>query len=147
MWTRRQRQMCIRDSQGDVDRGKKLFGEVGCLACHANADFEAGEIAKGELGWKDPRIPNAGPELNQMGSKVTQEWLYSWVKDPKHYWEGTLMPSLKLSEQEAMDIASYLMTKRNQAFEAASAPVANPKKRDEVVMSISRKRCCPKMPM
>ena len=38
------------------------------------------------------------------------EWLYRWLKDPKRYRPKTNMPNLRLTDQEARDIASYLMT-------------------------------------
>lgn len=120
-------------STGDVARGKQLTSEVGCLGCHAIEDMAANRPADSkELGHKDSRLPMFGPELNQMGSKVNQEWLVSWLIDPKHYWAGTAMPSMKLSETEALDIAAYLLDKRNLEFESLSVPEADEKVRDQV---------------
>lgn len=119
---------------GNVERGKDLVGKVGCVACHSIADFPRTNPENAtDPGWKDPRVPLPGPELNQLGSKVTKEWLQSWLINPKHYWEGTVMPSLKLSEQEVADIASYLIEKRNPEFDAMSVPEAKDSVRDEVV--------------
>lgn len=120
--------------EGDIARGKELTGSVGCLACHAIADFpRTNPTDPNVIGHKDPRVPMFGPELNQMGSKVTQEWLVSWLINPKHYWDNTAMPSMKLSEQEATDIAVYLLDKRNARFEQLEAPVAADGVRDMVV--------------
>jgi mono/diheme cytochrome c family protein len=41
--------------------------------------------------------------------KVSEEWLYDWVKNPKHFAPETQMPNLRLSDQEAADIVAYLM--------------------------------------
>ncbi|MBS1984138.1 MAG: c-type cytochrome [Bdellovibrionales bacterium] len=120
---------------GDVARGKEMVGSVGCLGCHAVADFPRNNPTDPNvLGYKDPRVPMFGPELNQMGSKVSREWLVSWLANPKHYWEGTAMPSLKLSEQEVSDIAAYLLSKRNEKFEQIQMPTPNEKIRDKVVL-------------
>lgn len=122
-------------SKGDIARGKTLVAEVGCLGCHAIDDVAVTRPTDSkELGYRDPRLPMFGPELNQMGSKVTDEWLRSWLKEPKHYWAGTSMPSMKLSDQEAADISAYLLSKRNEAFDALPVPVADDKVRDAVTL-------------
>lgn len=134
----------LASNSGDIEKGKKIVGSVGCLGCHASADFpRKNPEDPTAFGYRDPRIPNFGPELNQMGSKVSREWLVSWLSNPKHYWEGTSMPSLKLSPDEVSDIAAYLLSKRNEAFEKATAPVADDKVRDQVVMSFLEKTLPP----
>jgi len=121
---------------GNLERGKELVGKVGCVACHAVADFPRKNPEKpSDPGWVDPRVPLPGPELNQMGSKVTKEWLESWLKHPKHYWEGTVMPSLKLNDQEVADIAEYLLSKRNIAFEEAPVNETRESVRDQIVLT------------
>jgi cytochrome c2 len=50
-----------------------------------------------------------GPNLRGVATKVTREWLYSWVKDPTQYWPDTRMPDLRLSDQDAADIVAYMM--------------------------------------
>ena len=120
---------------GDVARGKTLVEQVGCLGCHAVNDVEVKRPTDPKaLGYKDPRIPMFGPELNQLGSKVSYEWLVSWLKQPQHYWEQTSMPSMKLSDQEAADIAVYLLEKKNPSFEALAVPTPKDEVRDEVVL-------------
>jgi cytochrome c2 len=110
---------------GDATRGKEIVGSVGCLGCHAVDDFPSDPITDvTAVGYTDPRIPMFGPELNQMGSKVDEEWLKAWLKNPKHYWEQTSMPSMKLSDQEVVDLSAYLLSKRNERFEFAPSPMA-----------------------
>jgi cbb3-type cytochrome oxidase cytochrome c subunit len=123
------------NAKGDVAHGKQVFGEVGCLGCHAHADFPRKNPQDPKaLGYRDPRLPNFGPELNQLGSKVSREWLVSWLREPKHYDEGTVMPSMKLTEQEAADVAEYLLEGRNIAFEAGKAPEADETLRDRMIL-------------
>jgi cbb3-type cytochrome oxidase cytochrome c subunit len=122
--------------QGDIERGKTLVGEVGCLACHAVNDFPRKNPSEpGTYGEMDARLPMAGPELNQMGSKVSSEWLQSWLINPKHYWDGTSMPRMKLSELEAKDITAYLISKRNLKFDSLEPPEAKDSVRDGVVVT------------
>ena len=80
-------------SAGDAENGKKQFETVGCQACH---QLEG----KGEA---------FGPDLSNIASKVNADWLVSWVGNPAHYNEKSKMPNLRLTEEQAMDIATYLM--------------------------------------
>ena len=119
---------------GNATRGNELVEQVGWLACHAVADMPVDRPTDpNELGYVDPRLPMVGPELNQMGSKVTEEWLVSWLKEPKHYWAGTSMPNMKLSDQEAFDISAYLLSMRNENFDAQLPPMPDDEVRDEVI--------------
>ncbi len=151
---------------GDAKAGRKLFTEVGCLACHANlSEFgeklvsehlveEEGRTQRfAEAFYEDmtytervmyllenvasdrdtyfkpeevegkPIFTRHAPELSAIGSKVSQDWLFSWLKQPTHYNPNTLMPSLRLTDQEAVDLSAYLMTLReNEEFEIREFP-------------------------
>ncbi len=78
---------------GDADKGKKLFESVGCLACHKLK-------GKGEV---------HGPDLSRIASKVGPDWLVSWISNPRHYNDQSLMPDLRLSVDQASHIAAYLL--------------------------------------
>ena len=78
---------------GNPEKGQKLFESIGCLACHeANG--------KGEV---------FGPDLTRIGEKVNSNWLVSWIHNPKHYNNRSLMPSLRVEVKDASDIAAYLL--------------------------------------
>ena len=130
--------------KGDSARGQHLVESVGCLGCHA-IQTKPRENPKDPraLGYVDPRVPNFGPELNQLGSKVSSEWLVSWLLNPQQYHPGTSMPSLKLSEQEAVDIASFLLELRNPAWEQATLPSVNDALRDSIVTGYLEKTMPP----
>jgi len=66
--------------------------------------------------YHTPILTRFAPELSGIGSKVSFEWLYSWLRDPTHYAPETKMPNLRLSEQEAADVAAYLMTLKYDGF-------------------------------
>ncbi len=117
---------------GDAVRGKKVMQDVGCIACHAGADFEGrGNFKFTANNDKNPLWANAavtghrvaegnmyGPELTKVGSKVSAAWLYDWVRNPQHYNPKTRMPSLRLSDQEAADITAFLMGRQDPGFTA-----------------------------
>jgi len=54
-----------RSDQAEVEKGKKLFQERGCLACHT--------IGKGKL---------TGPDLAGVTKRRDEEWLKKWLKSP-----------------------------------------------------------------
>src|SRR5438552_3229561 len=59
-----------------------------------------------------------GPELSGIGTKLTagrtvdeaRAWLFDWLKEPRHYSDYTLMPRLRLSDQQVLDISEYLLS-------------------------------------
>jgi mono/diheme cytochrome c family protein len=106
--------------KGDAEKGAALVKELGCAGCHT----VGGQAAN-----------NHGPELSGLGSKVKAEWLYSWIKNPKLYHPETRMPSLRLSDEEASHITSYLLSQRNQKFESLQLPLVKPEAVDELAAS------------
>lgn len=92
-------------AKGDAATGEDLVKKVGCLGCHGLDNIKVNEFA---------------PDLSAIGSKVSLAWLADWLKNPKHYWPETHMPSLRLTDQEAADIAAYLLSKKNARFDAMS---------------------------
>ncbi|MBI4575387.1 MAG: c-type cytochrome, partial [Planctomycetes bacterium] len=100
---------------GDPARGRTLVEEVGCLGCHR----------VGALGRDLARGHRFGPDLAQVGAKTSLGWLQDWLKDPTHYYPGTRMPSLRLDDQEAADVAAYLASLREVSDPAGfSTPLA-----------------------
>lgn len=59
--------------------------------------------------------PHFGPSLARVGEKIRYEWLVEWVKDPKRIQPHTRMPNLRLSDEEARAVATYLTTLRKEA--------------------------------
>jgi cbb3-type cytochrome oxidase cytochrome c subunit len=98
---------------GDAERGRMFFGGDsggrGCLACHNIDEFKRADVGE----------QRQGPDLSAIGSKVTADWLYTWVRDPKRLFPDTNMPNLRLTDQEGADVVAYLMAKKNALFEAA----------------------------
>ncbi len=119
----------------DVDRGKRLFSERGCLACHSHKDFPASSA-------------DFGPELSRVYEKARRDednpdfstWLYTWVKDPERYHERTRMPNLYLDVYQeggqevdpAADISAWLLS----AGGPGDFPMADIKLNDEALESL-----------
>ena len=101
-----------RPPRGNEERGQRVIESVGCLACHIT-----GNETRTEAG---PRRTFGQPFQN-IGSKTTVEWLFDWVRDPSHYSPDTYMPDLRLTEQEAADAATYLVSLTGADGEDAKA--------------------------
>ena len=105
----------LAEIRGDVKIGRDLFSKRGCLACHSHAATnEEGD------GW--PALPSEadfGPNLTQLKEKLVGKdgktdkaklWLTNWVKNPtNHSPRGTCMPVTHLTDQEAADVAAWLL--------------------------------------
>ena len=100
--------------QGDADRGREVMTLSSCFACHNTAPYE-------EAGANPPVLSNRvtgnghgigknemGPDLRGVATKVSREWIYHWLVDPKSYWADTRMPDPRISEQDALDVATYI---------------------------------------
>jgi nitrite reductase (NO-forming) len=55
-----------RGDQAEAEKGKKVFQERGCAACHT--------IGKGKL---------TGPDLAGVTERRNEEWLKKWLKSPE----------------------------------------------------------------
>lgn len=109
--------------KGDPKEGERLFKETGCLGCHSID----------QLGVNDH-----GPNLSGMGTKTSAAWIYTWLKNPKHYREDTRMPSLRLTDEEASHLTSFLLSLRNDSFEKQPVPQVAPSVLDEMVLHFMR---------
>jgi mono/diheme cytochrome c family protein len=86
-------------ARGDAKSGEQIVKSIGCLGCHV-----VGEGKRDEIG---PRR-TFGQPLENIGNKTTYEWIYNWVRDPKHYSPATYMPNLRLTDRQVADVATYL---------------------------------------
>ena len=118
--------------RGDVVRGEKLVAKTGCRACHV--------VGEGDDKGQDYDLRNFGPSLNDVGSKLESGWLYAWLKDPTAYFPDTLMPDLRLTDQEASDITAYLLTLRNEDFESKRPAEVDKAVRDDLALDFLKGR-------
>lgn len=125
--------------QGNAERGKTLVGQLGCMGCHVVderlMDLKVPPQLSGQMDdWAYRRARTQGPQLAATGSKTDVNWLYAWLKDPKKYHPATKMPNLRLSDQEAADIAEYLVSLRNSHTDQQQLPPVKPHRLDEVTV-------------
>lgn len=122
---------------GDATRGRNLVKTIGCMACHTIDDIGADHSSDDSYYQS-----NFGPNLSKVGTKVNRNWLFNWVLEPKHYWPDTNMPSLRLSEAEANDVAAYLLSLRDDDYLSSPLPAA----REEVIDALIVESLIGKMP-
>ncbi len=130
---------------GDAKKGKELAASLGCLACHnvgAQPGLDEGPQGRGghaePVRTRDSLRREFGPSLVGLGSKTTLNWLYQWLKDPTKYHPDTRMPSLRLSDQEAADIAAYLIQDKSPIVDKP-IPVVDDKVLDGIVLDFLKK--------
>lgn len=113
-------------------RGRELLVQFNCVGCHRLQGIE--------------RPVMLGPDLTNIGTKVSREWLYKWLKEPRTIVDATgkvtvngyetgdepRMPKFRLSEQELKGLTAYLSSLR-------STPVA-PYKFDPRVVAAWEKK-------
>jgi hypothetical protein len=129
---------------GNADHGKELFETRGCLACHSigegsqmqGGDFAANLTRVGEkanydylVRWihnaRERTRPYCPYEKKDIGPEDYAKKGLPYVFDLEHsqcpndghelqVQNMTVMPSLRLSGQDAEDIATYLMTQKKQ---------------------------------
>ena len=52
-----------------LDRGRQLIADLNCTGCHRLQDIERPEML--------------GPDLTNIGTKVSRQWIYKWLKEPR----------------------------------------------------------------
>lgn len=124
---------------GNAARGQQLVESVGCLGCHMIGEYEVtDESAAANTRFTGYR--HAGPNLAGIGSKVDADWLYTWVRNPTHYFPETSMPDLRLTESEAADVAAYLSGLTDPEWEEPQIPAVDAELRYEVAFEYLRQQ-------
>jgi cytochrome c oxidase subunit 2 len=90
-----------------VSAGRRIFETTACINCHTIS----GTVADGRF----------GPDLTHLMSRATiasgaatntHEHLREWIQDPDSIKPGSLMPAMKLNDQDLDALAAYLETLR-----------------------------------
>ena len=97
--------------RGDAKSGEQIVKSIGCQGCH---------VVEGKREEVGPHR-TFGQPLENIGNKTTYEWVYNWVRDPKHYNADTYMPDLRLTDAQSADVATYLMSLKQSGGDAAKA--------------------------
>jgi mono/diheme cytochrome c family protein len=98
-----------------LNRGRELLVRFNCSGCHSLQGIERPEML--------------GPDLTNVGTKVSREWIYKWLKEPKTvsdssgnitvdgYQQEPRMPRFRLTEAELRGLSAYLSSLRSQPVE------------------------------
>lgn len=100
----------------NLNHGRQLLSEYGCVACHRLEGIER------------PTMP--GPDLTNIGAKVSPEWIYKWLKEPRTitdssgnivvngYQTHSRMPQFQLDDKELRSLCAFLSSLRTAPAEA-----------------------------
>ena len=102
-------------------RGRELLTYLNCQGCHKLAGLER---------------PALGPDLSSVGYKVSREWIYKWLKEPRTvldkdgnvtvngYESGdeSRMPKFRLKEEEIKALSGFLSVQKAKPIETYKIP-------------------------
>jgi len=120
-----------------LEQGRKLLATLNCVGCHRLQGIE--------------RPAMVGPNLTNIGTKVSRAWIYKWLRDPRIILasDGSVqvngyensdeprMPKFRLSEKELRALSGYLSTLASDpipAYRFDPSVVAAWEKRPDVVV-------------
>jgi len=121
---------------GSRNGGRKLFHELGCVACHAPEAPAEGESSN-------------APILADIGAKWSRSELIHFLEAPLLWHPNSRMGDFNLTEMEAADLAAYLVTFRTlgdgttlPAVEAQqSRPLASKSQLERGKQLVAKYRC------
>jgi len=119
-----------------LTRGRELLAELNCQGCHKLPGIDTPAMR--------------GPDLSSIGTKVSREWIYKWLKEPRTITdkdgnvtvngyeteEEPRMPKFRLSEAELTALSGYLSAQKAKplpTYKISPAVVASWSKNPELV--------------
>ena len=120
--------------KGNAESGKRLFHQVGCVACHEpDGSYDSGRtyltdrqkllkdvgLTPEEAGDKVEQ-PIASVPLPKLHEKYTRKSLTYFVFDPLRIRPAGRMPQMKLDPEEAAHLAAYLLRRTATSGERGS---------------------------
>lgn len=97
-----------------LSQGEVRFRQMMCTTCHPLAVTRAGETKL--IGG------NIGPELTKIGSKVNEEWLVAWLRNPQSYLAHNNMPRYGWDDEDLYKVSQYVMNKLTDSDLLANVP-------------------------
>lgn len=107
-----------------LSQGELRFRQMMCTTCHSLAVTRAGEtkMIGGEI----------GPELTKVGSKVNEEWLIAWLRNPKSYLEHSNMPRYGWTDEDLYKVSQYVLNKLTDSDLLTDVPQLGPATDEEI---------------
>jgi mono/diheme cytochrome c family protein len=90
-----------------ISMGKKLFTDFGCYGCHNSPGTDG--------------LPQQAPSLRNITKKVTPQWMYQWISNPRGWSHNTRMPNFMFNQHEVTAVVAYL---NDQAKTGTYQPIA-----------------------
>ena len=83
-------------------------------------------------------LADFGPNLSNMAAKFQGgaqglKWLANWIQAPERYHPKSLMPNLQLSQQDAADVASWILSVPGEWPVSVQVPPADSKEVKDAV--------------
>src|SRR5216110_1992788 len=97
------------ETADEIGRGERLFEQLGCHGCHLTEGYE--DLAK--IGG----VTSIAPSLRRIGAKVDHGWLVRWIRNPHEFRPRTRMPNFMFEEEQAVQIAAFLLSDTKQPSE------------------------------
>ncbi len=106
---------CHRDDLPEAPRlahGRELIARYNCTGCHTLQDIQ--------------RPVMLGPDLSSVGTKLTREWIYKWLKEPRTITDSDgnvvidgvatspRMPKFTLSDREIRALSAFLSVQQEK---------------------------------
>ncbi len=100
-----------------LNRGRQVLADLNCVGCHRLEGID--------------RPAMLGPDLTNIGAKVSREWIYKWLKEPRTITDSNgnvtvngyesveepRMPRFRLEESEIRALSAYLSMLRSRPLE------------------------------
>lgn len=98
-----------------LNRGRELLAKLNCVACHRINGIDS--------------PPMYGPDLSSIGDKVSREWIYKWLNEPRTITDASgnttvngyaiepRMPHFALAKPEIVALSAYLSSLKGEAAE------------------------------
>jgi mono/diheme cytochrome c family protein len=101
-----------------LNRGRDALAELNCIGCHRLQGID--------------RPAMLGPDLTGVGTKVSRQWIYKWLKEPRSLTdsngnvtvdgienaeEESRMPQFRLGEDELRALSGYLASLESKPVE------------------------------
>ncbi len=124
---------------GDPLRGRELYHQVGCVACHEPASDYRPLSLPAEADLEAPGLPSSPLAL---ADDYEESELADFLREPLRYRPAGRMPDQRLSAQEASDLAAYLhLDRRPDAFLERQVLRIAPRTPEEGRALFSRHHC------
>jgi cbb3-type cytochrome oxidase cytochrome c subunit len=107
-----------------ISEGEVRFRQMMCTTRHPVAVTRGGETKL--IGG------NIAPELTKVGSKVNEEWLIAWLRNPQAYLAHTSMPRYGWSDEDLYKVSQYVMNKLTDSDLLTTVPQLSAATEEEV---------------